>query len=422
MSRGLWDGHEYRSTLSRADAISALGTAVVVVDTNVLLDLYRYVTGPRDKLLRALEEIKERIFIPHQVALEFWRGREGALNDVAIRRPPVVEQLTDAGENARQSINGWANRVGLGLQERADVVKVIADAVEEARSTIEQLAAEERSARASDTSEDLILDRIVELCDGRVGEVPDVNILNERKEEGLRRAESGEPPGYRDKKKDPDRVVGDYLLWCESMDEACARNSDLVFVTRDTKEDWWTIVNGEPIGPRLELTEEFWRKSSGGRTYFLRPSQFVSMVAEANGWPASDAVAQLEVTERAEVGGGWSHAAARELLSALRDSYRPQFEAVKYAAEHDGRVPREVLYALGGYGADRTLRGFGRPVNRLARDIHDPNRVLEEFPLVFDSYYNPKVSWVQVAGFYLADSLAVAVRGLLETEEFISEE
>lgn len=74
MARGLWDGHEFRSTVGRADAVSALSTAVVAVDTNVLLDLYRYVSGPRGQLLKALEELKERIFVPHQLPSSFGVG------------------------------------------------------------------------------------------------------------------------------------------------------------------------------------------------------------------------------------------------------------------------------------------------------------------------------------------------------------
>lgn len=393
-------------------------SGVVTVDTNVLLDLYRYISGPRGELMQALEEMNDRLFVPHQVAVEFWRGREGALNDVAIKDPPVVERLRETGEGAKQSINEWANRVGLEQEAREALHNTIETAVTKATERIKLLASQERDMRASDTSEDVILDKVVALCNGRVGDPPDAALIAERTKEGQRRANEGHPPGYKDKKKEPDRVVGDYLLWCEAMDQACERDLDLVFVTRDTKEDWWTIVAGNPIGPRIELVEEFWHKSSGRRTFFLRPSQFVSLVAEANGWSATDAVAQLESAERVDGGGDWNSASASELLLMLRDSYRPQYEAVKYAAQHAGRVSREVVYEVGGYDPGRTLRGFGRPVNRLARGIYDPYEAMEDFPPVFDSYFNPEVSWVQAAGFYLAEDLAAAVREALATGYF----
>ena len=50
--------------------------AVFVFDTNVLLNLYRYSSKTRNSLLDAFESLKERVWIPYQVAHEFMRRRE----------------------------------------------------------------------------------------------------------------------------------------------------------------------------------------------------------------------------------------------------------------------------------------------------------------------------------------------------------
>lgn len=417
MAKGLWDGHEYRASEQRSAALSALDTALVVVDTNVLLDLYRYVSTPREELIQALRSMGDRVFIPHQVSVEFWRGREGALNDAAIRRPEALDKLSTIQESATQAINEWANRVALDQSTRESMHENFSVAFSHAKDTIDGLATSERSVRVSDTSSDSILDAIVELCEGRVGVAPEESVLEARRKEGSRRAIAGEPPGYKDKKKEADRVVGDFLLWSEAMDAAKERNTDLVLVTRDTKEDWWKIVGGEPIGPRVELIEEFWRESSGRRAYFLRPSQFVSMIAEKAGQPISEAVAQLARAERSQTGGSWNSSIARELLNLLRKSYEPQYETLKYAVEHSGRVSRDKIYELGEYEDGRTLRGFARPVNRLARGVYDPGDLMEDFPPVFDSYYDPAASWVQAAGFEVDADLAYALREALNTED-----
>ncbi len=44
---------------------------VFVFDTNVLLDLYRYPGGTVDTLLKIMESIKERIWIPYQISKEY---------------------------------------------------------------------------------------------------------------------------------------------------------------------------------------------------------------------------------------------------------------------------------------------------------------------------------------------------------------
>ena len=49
--------------------------AVFVFDTNVLLNLYRYSAKTRNSLLDAFESLKDRVWIPYQVAYEFMRGR-----------------------------------------------------------------------------------------------------------------------------------------------------------------------------------------------------------------------------------------------------------------------------------------------------------------------------------------------------------
>jgi PIN like domain len=57
------------------DIAAALQTGLVVPDTNVLLDLYRMQAEARAQLFGALEKLGTRLWIPHQVGLEFHRNR-----------------------------------------------------------------------------------------------------------------------------------------------------------------------------------------------------------------------------------------------------------------------------------------------------------------------------------------------------------
>ncbi len=61
--------------LSEADFKSLWKTAVFVFDANVLLNLYRYQSPTRDDLLKVLEKLGDRIWIPYHVGLEFERNR-----------------------------------------------------------------------------------------------------------------------------------------------------------------------------------------------------------------------------------------------------------------------------------------------------------------------------------------------------------
>ena len=50
-----------------------------MLDTNVLLDMYRYSAGTRNDFFALFEKIADRIWIPHQVGLEFSRNRPGVI-------------------------------------------------------------------------------------------------------------------------------------------------------------------------------------------------------------------------------------------------------------------------------------------------------------------------------------------------------
>jgi hypothetical protein len=68
--RTIFDGFEGYQVPSNDEADLALRSGVVVVDTNALLNLYRYNERTRDDLFRVLESLGTRLWVPHQVMLE----------------------------------------------------------------------------------------------------------------------------------------------------------------------------------------------------------------------------------------------------------------------------------------------------------------------------------------------------------------
>ena len=93
------------------DAIeTALKAGLVVPDTNVILNLYRFQATARDELFGALEKVGNRLWAPHQVGLEFHQIRlsvmkeqedyfDTTLNDLhAIGRCLPAESFCRAGD------------------------------------------------------------------------------------------------------------------------------------------------------------------------------------------------------------------------------------------------------------------------------------------------------------------------------------
>src|SRR5829696_9411725 len=73
-----------------------------VVDTNVVLNLYRYSHVTRDELLGVLRALKERLFLPHQVGQEFLdrrlrtiRGQRVGFEDLRRRVTRIREEMEE---------------------------------------------------------------------------------------------------------------------------------------------------------------------------------------------------------------------------------------------------------------------------------------------------------------------------------------
>ena len=83
--RGLYDGFETFRTLTDSDYTTVLGSALVVVDTNVLLNLYQYHADTRAAMVQVLGAIEDRLFVPHP---RYGRvlAQQGASSDVSTGR------------------------------------------------------------------------------------------------------------------------------------------------------------------------------------------------------------------------------------------------------------------------------------------------------------------------------------------------
>lgn len=68
--------------------------SLIVFDTNVLLNLYRYNEDARTEFINVIKFYKERLWIPYQVGLEFHRRRE-VLRKNAAAYTTLGDKLTE---------------------------------------------------------------------------------------------------------------------------------------------------------------------------------------------------------------------------------------------------------------------------------------------------------------------------------------
>lgn len=79
MSYSFSDSFRGYRPLTEAQVKEAWAKATFCLDTNFLLDLYRYSDDSRDEFLKVLDRIKNRLFVPARIADEFARNRPNAI-------------------------------------------------------------------------------------------------------------------------------------------------------------------------------------------------------------------------------------------------------------------------------------------------------------------------------------------------------
>jgi len=221
--------------------------AVFVFDTNVILNLYRYSAKTRNSLLEAFENLKDRIWIPYQVAYEYMNKRCEVIYETVQRYDQFAREIETFTSKAVETL-----RLTSGDEESSELKRYLHKWLDTNKDS---------NLLVVSADEDEILNKILLIFENRVGNKIDEVELNQIKAEGKTRYAQSIPPGYKDDKKknssDDNNAYGDLIIWKQILNYAQTNKVGIVYVTHDQKEDWWNIVKGKTIGPRIELRREF---------------------------------------------------------------------------------------------------------------------------------------------------------------------
>ena len=267
----------------------AWAEGIFVFDSNVLLNLYRYQHETRNQLLKVLQNLSNRIWIPHHVALEFQRNRVNVIEEQEKRFAEVYEKVTKTRKQLAEDINRLQLAKRHALIDPNDFIENISATVDR---FLEHLN-ERKEEQQTPTGKDSLKETIESLFKGKVGEPPESQEqVDKAYDEAESRYRKKIPPGFMDESKEDDnpavvisggiqylRKYGDYMLWRQILEFVSGDNIDhVIFVTDDNKEDWWWKGNSNKnnkIGPRPELIDEM-RNTARVRTFLMyNPERFL---------------------------------------------------------------------------------------------------------------------------------------------------
>lgn len=336
--------------------------ATIVLDTNVLLELYGLPKDGREALLGLLAELQGRIWIPHHVALEFQRNRPRA---IASERDRTEKAL----EGAKSKINSLIVQINdLELEKRGigvDPVAVVDNLNRALEATCEALQKAHR-AQLTIAVDDPIRDALDAILDGRVGQpFPDQSVIDGICKDGAVRYASKIPPGFEDDAKDDDLYThgglvyrskfGDLFLWRQLLKHAKENEiKKLLFVTLEKKSDWWRIRDKSIIAPHPELLRELATQGGVASAWIIRLPDFMSQISTHLKQPISpEAIDQVEAAD-----------ASRPNVERASTNYYPIVKPASFSMR-----AVEKWFLSSGYSVMPTPPGYPFDL-ALARDDH----------------------------------------------------
>ncbi|MGA4710055.1 PIN-like domain-containing protein [Bacillus safensis] len=240
--------------------------SIIVLDTNVLLNLYRYSKETSDQIIGLLNKYRDNLWMPHQVALEYHYNRKSVLVEQSGSYKKVCNALNEIPEKIRDMLN--QDLSNYKKRHKGDVENFIEIIQAATNKHIEELNAKnEKNTEYNLTDKDSIKLEITKLYNGKVGDPYTKDEMEALEKEADDRLKKEIPPGYKDynKKKGHkfhngvmiQNKYGDLILWKQLLRYAKDKNTSVIFLTDEQKEDWWYDLKSRIIGPKVELLNEF---------------------------------------------------------------------------------------------------------------------------------------------------------------------
>ncbi|RSK38132.1 PIN domain-containing protein [Mangrovimonas spongiae] len=253
------------SRKSEAEIKNIWQNGIILFDTNVLLNLYRYSKSTRETIVNLIGKFKDQIWLPHQAALEYNKNRYEVIAD----QEKTYKEFTEKIIQIQKDLQTTSKPPFLSEKVHSELNEVFEKVNSEVEDSITKYC--------DYLKEDPIYKDLGSLFENRITEAFEEKELSKIYEEGEERFKNKVPPGYEDEKnKSGNRKYGDLVLWKQVMAKAKELGKPVLLVTDERKTDWWwKIKDGRNMGPRHELVAEI-RKEANVDFHMYSSERFLS--------------------------------------------------------------------------------------------------------------------------------------------------
>jgi hypothetical protein len=277
--------------------VEAWKTHTFVFDTNILLNFFRYSASTRADFETVVRSIRDRVWLPYRVAYEYFRTKDSLITGETKNYNNTIKTITELTKS---------------LEAPRKHPFVSPETLSTAKNAFELLLQElneNRDKFKSTLSNDVVSEFFDEIFMNKLGTPYSPKEIEELMKEGDHRYTQKIPPGFMDAKKGEGAVTmqgqidkyGDLLIWKDIIKLSKESGKGIIFVTDDSKLDWWSIIDEFTLGPRPELVKEFQNETSN-TIYFYNAERFLEFARTSLQQNVSTASVD-EVREIREIAG-----------------------------------------------------------------------------------------------------------------------
>lgn len=277
---------------------------LIVLDTNILLELYRQPASISIDVIQALKQILNNLYVPRYVYDEYIRNYQKICGSEKKKYQKVSGELIALIRKLKEDIRAKTN--GYRMHNYIDITKLqndLNEKIDDMKLIIERFQKDHKTEINSNL-EFLKNDEVKEFVDLLVAEKKIGAIIPFYEklailQEGQVRFDNLIPPGYKDCEKDGIDKYGDLFIWKNIIKVAKEQSANILFVCNDVKEDWWEKDRENPIDLKNELLMEFKENNAYLDIHFLTLDKFFSFIAEELHIGNSKSALQLSAAEDA---------------------------------------------------------------------------------------------------------------------------
>lgn len=263
-------------------------TSIIVLDTNVILDLARYSLYSSKNILEIFKECKDLIWIPNQVYKEFNKNKYSVFGQLKKKYQNFEKDLLRVIERSQKNLESvliksskynyfgrknLENDLNNKLVELKQIIKSYKNSV--------GIEYDEITTDSPEIIKDI--DNLISYLEknNRIGNRIRFSEQLKIIREGELRYKYKIPPGYEDINKDGVEKFGDLFVWKEILDLPVEKSvKDIIFITNDIKEDWWSKDSQDNLVVHDKLLSEFKEKNPNVNIEFLTTGMFQNFASK----------------------------------------------------------------------------------------------------------------------------------------------